>query len=133
MTLGQLFGNPMAYFAKISNGIVEQVISINNSVIGEPEKIFPETEQSGISYILNTLGLDGEWKQTSYNRSFRGNYASVGCLYDSNKDIFIPPNPFPSWIWDDQGASWVAPLSYPTDGGFYYWDELNLMWREMDK
>lgn len=82
----------MGYFAKINeNNIVEQVISISNYTLQEPNLTFPDTESIGQDFILNTLNLPGIWKQTSFNSSFRGCYAGIGFSYDPNQDIFIPP------------------------------------------
>lgn len=65
----------MAHFAKIDNGIVQQVIVVNNETLGDLE--FPESEAIGQEFIAS-LGLDGSWKQTSYNANFRGKYAASG-------------------------------------------------------
>lgn len=82
----------MAHFAKLdANKIVQEVIVLNNSVVGEPEKTFPETEPIGQDFINNVLKLDGQWKQTSYNGSFRGTYAGIGFVYDEIQDKFIQP------------------------------------------
>lgn len=122
----------MAYFAKINNsGIVENVISINNCVIMEPENSFPETEPLGVDFILNTLGLDGEWKQTSYNNNFRKHYAGIGYYYDKGLDAFIPPRPYPSWILDTVNCLWQSPIPYPNDGKNYEWDESTISWKEI--
>lgn len=80
----------MGYFAKIDkNGVVLQVISINNSVLNEPYLSFPETEKHGQQFINNVLGLSGTWLQTSYNASFRGKYAGIDDIWDGNN--FITP------------------------------------------
>lgn len=122
----------MAYFAKINEeGVVESVVSINNFVIGEPEKSFPETELLGVDFILNTLGFDGKWKQTSYNKNFRKNYAGIGYIYDSIRNAFIPPRPFQSWILSESTCLWESPVPYPNDGGMYEWNEQALEWREI--
>ena len=81
----------MAYFAKLQDNIVTEVISISNDICGEPTLIFPETESAGRAFIANTLKLDGVWKQTSYNSSFRGRFAGLGYEYSSNLDEFIAP------------------------------------------
>jgi hypothetical protein len=78
----------MAHFAKIENGIVGQVIVVNNEVLGDLE--FPESEPVGQAFIAS-LGLGGEWKQTSYNGNFRGAYAGAGMTYDSELDEFVAP------------------------------------------
>lgn len=82
----------MAYFAQIDNtNTVIQVISVANSVCGEPELQYPDTEPLGQAFIADTLQLEGTWLQTSYNNKFRGTYAGPGYTYDSTTDTFIPP------------------------------------------
>ena len=81
----------MAHFAKIENDIVTNVIVVANDVCGEPTLTFPDTCAAGRAFIVNTLKLDGEWKQTSYNGSFRGTYAGVGYTYDPVADEFVAP------------------------------------------
>ena len=123
----------MAYFANIDgSGIVLSVISISNLVIGEPEKTFPETEQLGVDFIINTLGFSGEWKQTSYNKNFRKNYAGIGYTYDASRNAFIPPQPFQSWILNENTCTWDSPVPYPNDGEKYEWNEENKEWRNIN-
>ena len=81
----------MAYFAKLENNTVVQVISVSNDVCGEPTLGFPETESAGRAFIANTLKFAGTWKQTSYNNNFRGRYAGIGFAYDPDLDEFIAP------------------------------------------
>jgi hypothetical protein len=78
----------MAHFAKVENGIVSTVIVINNETLGGLE--FPDSESVGQEFIAS-LGLEGTWKQTSYNGNFRGNYAGAGDTYDDVKDEFVAP------------------------------------------
>ena len=78
----------MAHFAKVEDGIVEQVIVVNNETLGDLE--FPASESVGQEFIAS-LGLDGTWKQTSYNANFRGKYAGSGDTYDSELDEFVAP------------------------------------------
>ena len=81
----------MAYFAKLEDNTVVQVISVSNDVCGEPTLGFPDTEGAGRAFIANTLKFDGVWKQTSYNGNFRGRYAGIGYTYDSDADAFVAP------------------------------------------
>ena len=81
----------MAYFAKLENNTVVQVISVSNDVCGEPTLDFPETEALGQTFIADTLKLNGTWKQTSFNNNFRGRYAGIGYTYDADLDEFIAP------------------------------------------
>lgn len=81
----------MAHFAQIdNNGVVVQVIVVNNSEIGNLP--FPDSEQLGIQFCKSLYGEDTIWKQTSYNKNFRGEYAGVGYVYDSENDVFVNPN-----------------------------------------
>ena len=78
----------MAHFAKIENGIVTQVIVVSNDDCGGGE--FPESEPIGQAFIAS-LGITGEWLQTSYHANFRGNYAGIEMLYDAELDEFVAP------------------------------------------
>jgi hypothetical protein len=81
----------MAHFAQIQDGIVTQVIVVSNDDAPDP---FPESEALGQAFIAS-LGLGGEWVQTSYHGTFRGCYAGIGYTYDPELDEFIPPEPEP--------------------------------------
>jgi hypothetical protein len=119
----------MAYFAKLDNtNTVVNVISVSNEACGEPTLTFPDTCAAGRAFIANTLKLDGIWKQTSFNSSFRGTYAGIGYTYDAERDSFIPPKPFDSWLLDEDTYRWEAPVTYPTDGLTYIWNEENIDW-----
>lgn len=111
----------MAHFAKIENDIVTQVIVIDNSV-----------EHLGQSWINNTLGLEGEWIQTSYNNNIRGNFAGIGYTYDRENDVFISPQPYPSWALNELWK-WQPPVDYPSDYSplNYYWNEQILNWQNI--
>ena len=76
----------MAHFAKVDNGIVSQIIVVNNETLGDLE--FPASEPIGQEFIAS-LGLDGTWKQTSYNATFRGKYAGAGDTYNEANDVFV--------------------------------------------
>jgi hypothetical protein len=116
----------MAHFAELDeNNIVKRVIKVNNEDI-LVDGI--ESEEAGINFCVNLLG--GTWIQTSYNHNFRKNYAGIDFVYDPINDCFIAPQPFPSWILDDN-AQWQAPTPYPTDGNFYIWNEETLSWDEI--
>ena len=78
----------MAHFAKIDNGTVSQVIVVGNDDCGGGD--FPASESVGQAFIAS-LGLAGEWKQTSYNGNFRGKYAGIGDTYDADLDEFVTP------------------------------------------
>jgi hypothetical protein len=71
-------------------------------------------------------------KRTSYNGNIRGRYAGIGYRYDETLDMFIAPQPYPSWTLD-QAGDWQPPTPYPTDGGMYVWDEETLTWIESEQ
>jgi hypothetical protein len=71
-------------------------------------------------------------KRTSYNGKIRKNYAGIGFTYDSELDAFIPPKPFDSWILDQDTCQWQPPVTYPTDGFSYEWNEANQSWDILD-
>jgi hypothetical protein len=81
----------MAHFALVTNGKVAKVIVIDNVNCGGGD--FPESEAVGQAFIAS-IGLTGEWLQTSYNGNFRGAYAGIGFTYDSDLDEFVPPTQF---------------------------------------
>ena len=78
----------MAHFAKVDNGIVQTVIVVSNDDCGGGD--FPASEPVGQAFIAS-LGIAGEWKQTSYNGNFRGKYAGICDIYDAVNDIFTAP------------------------------------------
>jgi hypothetical protein len=105
----------MAHFAKIdSNNIVTQVIVA--------EQDFINSGAVGDSFL---------WVQTSYNRNFRKNYASVGGTYDKTRDAFIPPKPYASWTLVEDTCQWTAPTALPDDDKIYKWDEDTTNWVEV--
>jgi hypothetical protein len=103
----------MSHFAKLNNNVVTEVIVA--------EQDFINSGAVGDSFL---------WVQTSYNGNFRKNYAAVGYTYDKTKDAFIAPKPYPSWTLVEDTCQWEAPVSYPTDGQAYSWDEDTTAWVE---
>jgi len=117
----------MAYFAKLGTGnIVETIISINNSVITDVNGV--EQEQLGVDFINKLYNTRDVWKQTSYNNNIRKNFAGIGYQYDQQRDAFISPKPFNSWILDENTCRWNAPIPYPNDENRYKWNEQNQSW-----
>ena len=114
----------MSHFAKVENGTVTQVIVVEQEVLD--------------------TGLFGDpnlWVQTSYNTlggrhvlggtPLRKNYAGVGYTYDSERDAFIPPKIYNSWILNEDTCLWEAPTAMPTDGKIYSWNEETVSWNEV--
>ena len=115
----------MAHFAQLENGIVTQVIVVNNDELLVDGV---ELESKGIEFCQSLFG--GNWKQTSYNGTFRKQYAGIGYSYDETADVFIAPSPYPSWVLD-ANYDWQAPIERPADGKRYSWDESNQVWVEL--
>ena len=122
--------NFMAHFAQLdSTNNVIRVEVVNNNVITDADG--NEQEQVGIDFLTNLYGGVGWYKQTSYNGNFRKNYANVGGVYDSVRDAFIPPKPYPSWTLVEDTCQWEAPVTYPDDDKMYNWDESTTNWKEV--
>jgi hypothetical protein len=118
----------MAHFAKLDdNNVVLEVHVVNNA------ELDPENEEaSGIAFLTQWSGGYSNWKQTSYNKTIRKNYACVGYTYDEEKDAFIPKKPFDSWVLNTNTWVWNAPVDCPQDGKFYDWDEPTTSWVEVE-
>lgn len=115
----------MSHFAQIDeNNTVIQVIVVEQDVI-----------DTGL------FGTPSSWIQTSYNTHggqhllggtpLRKNYAGIGYTYDSTRDAFIAPKPFPSWVLNEDTCQWEAPTPMPTDDKIYNWDEEATSWVEV--
>ena len=115
----------MAHFTQLdANNVVTQVIVVANSDTADANGV--EKEYIGAAFCEKLFG--GTWKQTSYNGSIRKNYAGVGYAFDAERDAFIPPKPYPSWLLNEDTCLWDAPVAYPTDGERYSWDEATTAW-----
>jgi hypothetical protein len=105
----------MSHFAKINNdSIVKQVIVADQDFINS-----------------GAVGDSFRWIQTSYNDNFRKNFAGVGYTYDSTRDAFIPPQPYPSWTLNEDTCQYDSPVPYPTDDKKYEWNEDTTNWKEV--
>ena len=109
----------MAHYAKIKNGIVTAVI------VAEQD-------------FINSLDDSSSYVQTSYNTRagvhelggtpLRKNFAGIGFTYDTERDSFIPPKPYTSWILNESTCLWNSPTPHPEDGKHYRWNEENQIW-----
>jgi len=115
----------MAHFAKLddNNKVLEILVVANNAIDPTNE------EESGVAFLTQTFGHT-MWKQTSYTNSMRKQYAGVGYDYDPIADVFVAPQPYPSWTLDEN-HDWQPPIPYPTDGKQYAWFEHNQQWVEI--
>ena len=131
----------MAYFAKLGVGnIVEKVICINNSVITDSNG--DQQEQLGVDFINQLYNTRDVWKQTSYNTylgvhklggtPFRKNFAGKGFTYDQIRNAFIPPQPYSSWVLNEDTCEWKAPIDKPNtvleENQAYVWNESIRNW-----
>lgn len=108
----------MSHWAEIDNNnkVIRVTVGDNN---------LPD---EGYQWLVDNLG--GTWIKTSYNANIRGKYAGIGDTYNAEEDIFIAPQPFPSWT--RSGSFWNPPTPMPTtEDKFYYWSEDDLSWREI--
>jgi hypothetical protein len=114
----------MAHYAKIENGIVVQVNSVDEDFFNN-----------------NPDRYTGQWIQTSYNTKdgihalggtpLRHNFAGIGMVYDEERDVFYYPQPYPSYTLNETTYRWEAPIPYPDDDKQYNWDEEEQQWKEI--
>ena len=122
----------MAHFCKLGVGnVVEQIVVVSNDVA--------TSEQAGVEFLHNLYKNDRVvWKQTSYNTysgqhrlggtPFRKNYAGIGYTYDQQRDAFIEPKIFDSWVLNEETCQWEAPIAKPEDDQDYMWNETTRQW-----
>jgi hypothetical protein len=115
----------MAHFAKLdeNNVVLEVHVVHNNELLVDGV----ESEAKGVEFLVSLFG-DFKWKQTSYNATIRKNAAGIGYTYDPDRDAFIPPQPYASWVLDEQTCQWGSPIPYPSDDNKYDWDESTFSW-----
>jgi len=109
----------MTYFAKLDADNIVTFVTAGRQ------------EDDGLEEELNARTGD-VYRQTYIDGSARFNYAGIGFTYDADRDAFIPPTPYPSWVLDEATCLWVAPVDYPADGKMYTWDEEQTDWVEVD-
>ena len=116
----------MATFAKLGlNNKVIEVLSVHNNELLDSNGV--EQEVNGIDFLTKLTGYP-VWKQTSYNNNIRKNHAGIGYTYDEDRDAFIAPKPYASWILNEDTCRWEAPVAYPDDDNRYTWNESNQTW-----
>ena len=125
-----LFKEKMAYFAELDqNNVVLRVLVVADSDVQNLS--FPDSEAVGITF-LHSLPLEGIWKQTTHDNTFRFRCAVVGGAFHpecGEYGGFADPKPADNFIWDSVTCSWIPPVPYPTDGYAYYWDLIAEKWK----
>lgn len=125
----------MAHYAKLKkDNVVEQVVVVNSVSVDEDD-------EHKVNEYLEEIGMPGTWKKCSYNTirgvhmqngiPFRGNYPGAGMIYDEDNDIFINPQPYPSWTLNVQTASWEPPTPMPETDGSWIWNENLQIWKQI--
>ena len=119
----------MAHFAKLGVGnIIEQVVVVHNDELLVDGV---EQEHKGVEFLNNLFNERAVWKQSSYNNNFRKNFATVGGSYDQERDAFINPKPYDSWILNESTCKWDPPTPKPDDDKNYEWNESTKAWDEI--
>jgi hypothetical protein len=121
----------MSHFAKIEKGVVTFVTVGRQEDDGRELELCERTGDTYRQTSYNTHGgvhyTDGE-ASADQSKALRKNYAGIGYTYDEQRDAFIPPKPYESWVLNEDSCLWEPPTPYPTDGGMYAWDEANGEW-----
>lgn len=120
----------MAHFAKVTGGVVENIIVaeqdfIDSGAVGDPAQWVQTSfnTRGGVYYNPET----GEPSQDQ-TKALRKNSASIGGAYDPVRDAFIPSKPFSSWVLNEFSCTWEAPIQKPSDGQLYFWNEETVSW-----
>ena len=128
----------MAHFVKLNaeNYVIFVTVARDEDENREIE-ISQETGEIYKRTSYNTRGgihyqADNNTPSLDQSKSFRKNYAGIGYYYDSIRDAFIPPKPFPSWTLNEESCLWQSPVPYPSDGKMYTWNEDILNWIELN-
>jgi len=121
----------MGYFAHVQDGEVVRVHVLAEAVVLDSEGIVQES--LGQDFLSELHGLSAEsFVQCFIGGGSRFNYPGPRFSFDADRDAFIPPQPYTSWVLDEATCLWEAPVDYPTDGKMYTWDETITDWREVE-
>ena len=118
----------MSHFAKVENGIVTTVIVAEQDFVDTQEGTWAQTSYNtigGVHYSPETGQPDG-------GVALRKNFAGIGYIYDSERDAFYAPQPYPSWSLNETSCIWESPVAYPDDGESYTWDEETISWVDLE-
>lgn len=125
----------MAHFAQIDyqNKVIRVSVVANEDILDDDGN---ESEEVGIEYLKSVHGPNTMWVQTSYNNNFRCCYAGIGLVYNVEHDVFLLPQPYPSWILNTETYEWESPVPKPDltieqveSGNYYEWNEEAQEWK----
>jgi len=125
----------MAHFAQIDyqNKVIRVSVVANEDILDDDGN---ESEEVGIEYLKSVHGPNTMWVQTSYNNNFRCRYAGIGLVYNVEHDVFLLPQPYPSWILNTETYEWESPVPKPDltieqveSGNYYEWNEEAQEWK----
>jgi len=125
----------MAHFAQIDyqNKVIRVSVVANEDILDDDGN---ESEEVGIEYLKSVHGPNTMWVQTSYNNNFRCRYAGIGLVYNVEHDVFLLPQPYPSWILNTKTYEWESPVPKPNltieqveSGNYYEWNEEAQEWK----
>ena len=115
----------MAHFAELDeNNVVLRVIVVGNKDTADASGV--EKEHIGAAFCEKLFG--GTWVQTSYNGNVRKRFAGIGMTFDADRDAFISPKPYNSWVLNEETCAWEAPVAMPEDENMYTWNEETTSW-----
>tara|TARA_R100001460_G_scaffold31892_1_gene62731 strand:- start:149 stop:526 length:378 start_codon:yes stop_codon:yes gene_type:complete len=122
----------MAHYAKVQNGIVTQVIVAEADFF---KTFVDDTAGTWVQTSYNTRGgvhykANSSTPSSDQSKALRKNYAGIGFIYDSDKDVFYEPQPYASWTLNTNSYLWEPPVAYPSDGKAYLWEETSKSWKE---
>ena len=118
----------MSHYAKVENGVVVNVIVAEQDFVDHQDGQWVQTSyntRKGIHYAPNSNDPDG-------GIALRKNYAGKGYIYDIERDAFMRPKPYDSWLLDEQTCTWYSPVPYPNDDNTYEWNEETQAWDLFD-
>lgn len=131
----------MAHFAKLDEKNVVVFVTVGRQeddgleeeLIARTGDVYRQTSYNTVGGVHYTTDEEGNRVPSEdQTKAFRKNYAGIGFTYDEERDAFIPPQPFESWVLNEDTCLWDAPVPYPTDGAMYVWDEETVNWLEVE-
>ena len=131
----------MSHFAKLDENNVVVCVTVGRQeddgleeeLIARTGDVYRQTSyntHAGVHYTTDEEG--NRVPSEDQSKALRKNYAGIGHTYDEERDAFIPPQPYESWVLNEDTCLWDAPVPYPTDGAIYTWDEESVAWLQVE-